>query len=340
MAKFSLNAMIVPTGIGACIGGYAGDASPIARKLATVSDRLIVNPNIVNAAMFSDISPNTLVVEGFLLDRFFAGQVALREGFKHNIAVIVDASANEHERELIEACVKEAREFYDIEILPRIFYTKEAIGAENLKEISNPITLLEACAEAQEAGATAFALLAVLNEDADKQASLAYSQGQGFDPIGRIEARLSHLVSQMFLLPSAHAPILRNSTPNISCIRPPKLAAEYLSECFLGSVLNCLKHSPQVLPVKDSYKLLKTDFYDANKSAQPLVSSDIKIYDLSKLIVPIDSCNGVPMIESHKHQIDLLCVEENTTNLDDRPEYFGIPHQVLATYDDVYKNLV
>ena len=42
-----LGAFIVPTGVGASIGGFAGDASSCARKFAKKS-KLIVNPNVVN----------------------------------------------------------------------------------------------------------------------------------------------------------------------------------------------------------------------------------------------------------------------------------------------------
>ena len=58
-----IGAFIVPTGIGASIGGFAGDASTYARKLAEKC-RLIVNPNVVNAACFSGISDNMLYGPG------------------------------------------------------------------------------------------------------------------------------------------------------------------------------------------------------------------------------------------------------------------------------------
>ncbi|PKI44268.1 hypothetical protein CRG98_035342 [Punica granatum] len=38
--------MIVPTGVGASIGGYAGDALPVARALSSVVDCLISHPNV------------------------------------------------------------------------------------------------------------------------------------------------------------------------------------------------------------------------------------------------------------------------------------------------------
>lgn len=40
--------MIVPTGIGAAIGGFAGDALPVARALSNVVDCLITHPNVCN----------------------------------------------------------------------------------------------------------------------------------------------------------------------------------------------------------------------------------------------------------------------------------------------------
>jgi hypothetical protein len=53
MVKKSLNVLlIVPTGVGAAIGGYAGDALPIARSLAAVADNLITHPNVLNGASF------------------------------------------------------------------------------------------------------------------------------------------------------------------------------------------------------------------------------------------------------------------------------------------------
>jgi hypothetical protein len=58
----NINCMIVPTGIGASIGGYAGDANPACRLLAKASDLLITHPNVVNAALLTDIPDRWLVI--------------------------------------------------------------------------------------------------------------------------------------------------------------------------------------------------------------------------------------------------------------------------------------
>ena len=41
--------VIIPTGIGCEIGGHAGDATPVIKLLANISNNLITHPNAVNA---------------------------------------------------------------------------------------------------------------------------------------------------------------------------------------------------------------------------------------------------------------------------------------------------
>ena len=70
-------ALIVPTGIGARIGGFAGDALPIARLLSGfVGDRgyVITHPNVMNGAMMYYPMKNVLYVEGYALDEFAEGK--------------------------------------------------------------------------------------------------------------------------------------------------------------------------------------------------------------------------------------------------------------------------
>lgn len=354
MAEYrNINCMIVPTGLGASIGGFAGDANPACKLLAKVSDLLITHPNVVNGAMFTDTPQNVAVVEGFFLDRFFAGQVALRLNVKHKIAVIVDSAANEEERKLTEACIEAALEVYGLDIIQEVFYTKEAIEANNLVQIKKPDTLLEACTRAKLAGATALAVLAVLDEDPNAESTKNYAASNGYDPIGLIEAKISHLVAQMMLIPCAHAPIIRKrsqeakhyssftnvltkeeavATEQTISLVAPKVAAEYLSNCFLASVLKTLQNSPQIIPMEAAHKLLSSDYTDSRELGLRQKADDIVISQVANLVVPMDCCNGVPMIEAWKHEIELLCVKNNTTNLDEPATMFGIPHKVVHNY--------
>ena len=83
--KETLGIFIVPTGIGASIGGFAGDASRYAAKFSKKA-KLIVNPNVVNAGGFSGINGNMLYVEGYVLDEFVKGNINdLHPGVQANI---------------------------------------------------------------------------------------------------------------------------------------------------------------------------------------------------------------------------------------------------------------
>ena len=64
--------MVLPTGIGCAIGGYAGDALPAARLLAAASGCLITHPNVLNAAALYWSDPRLHYVEGWTLNRFAA----------------------------------------------------------------------------------------------------------------------------------------------------------------------------------------------------------------------------------------------------------------------------
>ena len=329
----NINCMIVPTGIGASIGGYAADANPACKLLAKASDLLITHPNVVNGALLTDIPQNVAVVEGYLLDRFFAEQVALRLNVKHRIAVIVDAAANETERILTENCINAARTVYGIDIMDEIFYTDAAIEAQDLVNIKNQATLLQACKQAVEKGATALAVLAVLNEDQESPAVINYTKAAGLDPIGIIEAKISHLVSSIFLKPSAHAPIIRRAQSS-TLDKPvsPKVAAEHLSDSFLASVFKCLQHSPQIIPLDAAHKILSNIYTNAADLGLKRKPGDIVVSDLANLVMPFDCCNSTPAIESHRHEITVLCVKNNTTNLDEPASMFNIPHRLVNNY--------
>lgn len=67
--------VIVPTGIGAAIGGYAGDALPVARAFTAVADRVITHPNVMNGAQLYWPDPKLLYVEGYALDQFAVGRL-------------------------------------------------------------------------------------------------------------------------------------------------------------------------------------------------------------------------------------------------------------------------
>ena len=64
---------LIPTGIGAEIGGHAGDATPAAQLMAETCDTLILHPNVVNASDINEMPANSLYVEGSVIARLLMG---------------------------------------------------------------------------------------------------------------------------------------------------------------------------------------------------------------------------------------------------------------------------
>ena len=84
--------LLVPTGIGASIGGYAGDALPCARLLAEAVDCLVTHPNVLNGAQLYWSMPNTLYVEGYALDQFAKGNWHLQPVHSNKVGLLLDRS--------------------------------------------------------------------------------------------------------------------------------------------------------------------------------------------------------------------------------------------------------
>ena len=117
MENKKLGAFIVPTGVGASIGGYAGDASFWAREFAKDCN-LIVNPNVVNAGCFSGITDSMLYVEGYSLDEFFKGNLNILPLVRPNkIGVIFDKSIPEGVLNVHLNTINAVKTIYGIDVI-------------------------------------------------------------------------------------------------------------------------------------------------------------------------------------------------------------------------------
>jgi len=342
-----INCMIVPTGIGASIGGYAGDANPVARQLAAVSDILITHPNVVNGAMFTDIPNNVFVLEGALLDMFFLGQLSFSPvRVNHKIAIVIDKAAPLVQREITTNAINAAKYFYGLDIITKPFYTEEPVGA-TLSEITNPDTLVAAARKAIDSGATALALVCLLPEGDSSQ----YYQGRGIDPIGLIEAKISHLVSGTLMIPSAHAPVFKKVFEHQGVVHP-RVAAEHLGLSYLPSVFKCLAAMPNVAlslgAVTSSLRAepsslrgtpCRSNLHAANQWLTARNHEFIHARDIKRLIVPYDSCNGVPMQNAERFGIELITIYENSTALTETAIKLGLKHSECRSYADCVSDI-
>ena len=246
--------LVIPTGIGCELGGYAGDGLPAARLLAAASGCLITHPNVMNAASLYWSDRRIHYVEGWALDRFAAGQLALAPRASQRVGVLFDAGIEPElllrHRQVIDAC----RASLGLPIGPML-QSEAPLGVSlQLAEsgsswgtIARPDALLRAGETLVAAGATAIAVVARFPDDPDSEALAAYRGGAGVDALAGAEAVISHLLVRHLGIPCAHAPALGPLPldPGLD----PRAAAEELGHTFLPCVLVGLSRAPDLVPL-------------------------------------------------------------------------------------------
>ncbi|MEG4860182.1 DUF3326 domain-containing protein [Microcoleus sp. K1-B6] len=243
--------LIVPTGVGASIGGFAGDALPVARAIAQISDTLITHPNVLNGAQLYWPIPNALYVEGYALDKFAAGCWGLQPVHQNRIGLILD-SAIEPELQLRHLQAADAARatlglnITDCVLTDRPLQVELRISESGASwgTIGNPDSLLRAAEKLiTQARVEAIAVVARFPDDEGSLALENYRRGKGVDPLAGAEAVISHLVVRTFKIPCAHAPALSPLPldPHLS----PRSAAEEIGYTFLPCVLAGLSKAPQ-----------------------------------------------------------------------------------------------
>jgi hypothetical protein len=246
--------LVIPTGIGCALGGYAGDALPAARLLAAASGCLITHPNVMNGAALYWSDPRIHYVEGSALDRFARGAIGLRPVRRQRVGLLLDAGIEEELRwrhlQVAEGC----RASLGLEIGP-VVITEAPLdvtlsqGASGVSwgQLGRPEALLRAGQQLKAAGATAIAVVARFPDDSGSEALAAYRQGSGVDALAGAEAVISHLLSRELGLPCAHAPAL--SPLPLDPALDPRAAGEELGYTFLACVLVGLSRAPDLVPL-------------------------------------------------------------------------------------------
>lgn len=307
-----LGAFIVPTGVGASIGGFAGDASRAARKISQKCE-LIVNPNVVNAACFSGITDNMLYVEGYSLDRFFKGEICLERSRNNKIGIIFDKAIKPEVFNVHINTMNAVEVVYGLNIIGYEI-TEEDVGVDffvdnsgvSMGNVKNLLTLKNAAKKLIDKGAEAIAIVCRFPDEQGDD----YANGVGVDPVGGVEAIISHYISKEFSIPCAHAPAFDDITISTDIV-DKRCSAEYITPTFLPCILIGLNQAP---------KLIKTG---------------ISINDLDFLIVPYNSIGGVPVLEASKKGIKVFAVRENQTVLDVTPMNFLNTCDIINTYNEL-----
>ncbi len=337
--------MIVPTGIGATIGGYAGDALPAARAIAQVADCLITHPNVLNGAQLYWSLPNTLYVEGYGLDQFAAGNWGLAPVHQNRVGLVFDQGVEPELRSRHLQAADAARATlgltltdYVITDCPLEVTLQTAISGATWGTIRHPDSLLRAVEIAiTTAGAEAIAVVARFPDDPDSLALQHYRHGQGADPLAGAEAVISHLVVRHFAIPCAHAPALLPLPldPHVS----PRAAAEELGYTFLPCVLVGLSRAPQfVRKISKSHTQANsgTERYEPRHSA----FGSLWASDVDAVVVPADACGGSAVLSLSQTAAKVVAVGENKTRMRVPPEALGIRAIRVESYLDAVGLLV
>ena len=296
--------LIIPTGIGAAIGGYAGDALPVARVISQVCDRLITHPNVMNGASLYWNIPNGFYVEGYGLDKFAAGEWGLRPVRSNRVGLLLDQGI-EPELMLRHLQVADAARAtlglnitnHVITDAPLNVELRTSASGTSWGTIGNPDSLLRAAEKLIiEEKADAIAVVARFPDDIDETAVQNYRQGQGVDPLAGAEAVISHLLVRTFKIPCAHAPALSAApaSPNLS----PRAAAEEIGYTFLPCVLVGLSNAPQFIINTENHSSLSTDIWADQVDA---------------LIIPATACGNSALLNLSQKQCQIITVAENKT---------------------------
>jgi Protein of unknown function (DUF3326) len=313
-------ALIVPTGIGAAIGGYAGDALPVARAIAQVCDCLITHPNVLNGAQLYWNLPNALYVEGYGLDQFAAGAWGLNPVHQNRVGLIFDQAIEPDLRLRHLQAADAARATlglnlteYAITDAPLEVTLKTASSGATWGTIANPDSLLRAAEHLiHRAGAEAIAVVARFPDDSTSLALQQYRHGQGVDPLAGAEAVISHLIVQTFQLPCAHAPALSPLPLDDSV--SPRSAAEELGHTFLPCVLVGLSRAPQ--------------FSSFPKKLPDSLWRD----QVDAIVIPASACGGSAVLSFSQTKTLIIAVRENETTLQVPPEPLGISALKVNSY--------
>lgn len=313
-----IGAFIVPTGIGASIGGYAGDASSYARKFAQKTE-LIVNPNVVNAGSFSGITDNMYYTEGYTLDSFFKGEINLLPSNNNKIGIIYDRAIPQDVLNIHINTQNAVKTIYDIDIHAyeitekdvgvNFYITEDGISVGSVKNIE---TIDLACQKLLAKGCEAIGIVCLFEDSEDDNPE--YANGNGVDPVGGVEAIISHYISKKYQVPCAHSPAFEDYTITSKLVNP-KSASEYVTPTYLPCILLGLSNAPK---------------FTRN------LSEGINISNLDYLVMPFNSLGSTPVFEASKRNIPTYAILENKTELNITKENLSLSDNIkeVSTYEE------
>jgi hypothetical protein len=295
--------LCIPTGVGAVLGGHSGDGGALSRLIAGACDKLITHPNVVNAADINELPENGLYVEGSVISRLLMGSVALQETRLNRLLMILDEHEESFIHELSINAVSAARAALGIECstvkmmrdraIMRAFYTHSGRAAGQIEHFERLCRVIED----NRADIDAVAVSSLINVPTHYHSDyFKKSAAEMVNPWGGVEAMLTHALSLIYDIPTAHSPMMTSKEImdlDVGIVDPRK-SAEAISNTYLHCILKGLRNSPAII---------KNDTGNG-------LSGLINVTDVSCLIIP-DGCVGLPTLAALEQGIPVIAVREN-----------------------------
>ena len=296
---------IVPTGVRCEFGGFAGDACPVTNLLAAAADVLVTHPNAVNASELNEMAANVLYVEGKALDDLLLGHIALAPPVANCVGTFVDPTGLEYLDDVIHvlnaamavggiAC--EPYTVLDDELGVQIDWSESgcAVGV-----VRRPETILDGVQLLIARGAEAIGGVSVIH-GVTKEMFAKHLNGEIPNPSGGVEAIITHLISKVLRVPTAHAPLPYYRGLKHADTINPRTAAEFISTPHYYCVLKGLAKAPRLVSIE---------------SLERCPAQLITVNNIGAVIVPASCLGGIPALAAEYSGIPIVAVRENATVL-------------------------
>jgi hypothetical protein len=309
---------IVPTGLRCEIGGFAGDACPATNLLAASADFVVTHPNAVNASDLNEMADNVLYVEGKSLDDLLLGHLGLVPVVRNRVGTFVDPTGINYLDDVVNtlnAATAVAGIHCDLYTIlsetlgVRIEWSSAgcAVGT-----VSNPEAILDAVETLLSHGVDAVGGVSVIH-GVTKEMFSKHLQGDLPNPSGGVEAIITHLISKIFRIPTAHAPLPYYQSIKERDTRNPRVSAEFISTPHYFSVLKGLARAPRLMPLA---------------GLDCLPPHLITLNNIGAIVTPAGCLGGIPALAAEFSNIPLIAVRENATILHVTKDKLQMPNVI------------
>ena len=194
----------------------------------------------MNASDINEIPENALYVEGSVISRLLMGTVGLQPVRANRVLVIIDAHQDELFVNAAINSVSAARASYGlncpkvVQLDPPLRMTSRYASSGRAAGEIEGLERICAVLDGYRGEFDAVAISSVIDVPREFHMEYAQSAGEMINPWGGVEAMLTHAISSLYDVPSAHSPMFENrEIANMDTgVVEPRMAADSFSRRF------------------------------------------------------------------------------------------------------------